>query len=155
MKSIKIILCICFGILISNTTIMASTSQTNTIVETFSDVSYIESSISFPSTSKALSSSSTKTASKTSTYKNNSGKTLWSVTVTGSFTYNGSTSKCIRSTVSTTCPDRNWKIIKSFANKTDSTASATVSTAQYLNGIHMRTINRTIKLTCSKTGKLS
>ena len=134
MKSIKIILCICFGILISNTTIMASTSQT---------------------TSKALSSSSTKTASKTSTYKNNSGKTLWSVTVTGSFTYNGSTSKCIRSTVSTTCPDRNWKIIKSFANKTDSTASATVSTAQYLNGIHMRTINRTIKLTCSKTGKLS
>ena len=149
MKSIKIILCICFGILISNTTIMASTSQTNTVVETFSDGSYIESSISFPSTSKALSSSSTKTASKTSTYKNNSGKTLWSVTVTGS------TSKCIRSTVSTTCPDRNWKIIKSFANKTDSTASATVSTAQYLNGIHMRTINRTIKLTCSKTGKLS
>ena len=148
MKSIKIILCICFGILISNTTIMASTSQTNTVVETFSDGSYIESSISFPSTSKALSSSSTKTASKTSTYKNNSGKTLWSVTVTGSFTYNGST-------VSTTCPDRNWKIIKSFANKTDSTASATVSTAQYLNGIHMRTINRTIKLTCSKTGKLS
>ena len=135
MKSIKIILCICFGILISNTTIMASTSQTNTVVETFSDGSYIESSISFPSTSKALSSSSTKTASKTSTYKNNSGKTLWSVTVTG--------------------PDRNWKIIKSFANKTDSTASATVSTAQYLNGIHMRTINRTIKLTCSKTGKLS
>ena len=46
MKSIKIILCICFGILISNTTIMASTSQTNT-VETFSDGSYIESSISF------------------------------------------------------------------------------------------------------------
>ena len=56
MKSIKIILCICFGILISNTTIMASTSQTNTVVETFSDGSYIESSISFPSTSKALSS---------------------------------------------------------------------------------------------------
>ena len=55
MKSIKIILCICFGILISNTTIMASTSQTNTVVETFSDGSYIESSISFPSTSKALS----------------------------------------------------------------------------------------------------
>lgn len=52
MKSIKIILCICFGILISNTTIMASTSQTNTVVETFSDGSYIESSISFPSTSK-------------------------------------------------------------------------------------------------------
>mgnify|MGYP006899993862 CR=1 FL=1 len=102
MKSIKIILCICFGILVSNTTIMASTSQTNIVVETFSDGSYIESSISFPSTSKALSSSSTKTASKT-----------------------------------------------------DSTASATVSTAQYLNGIHMRTINRTIKLTCSKTGKLS
>ena len=145
-----------FGILISNTTIMASTSQTNTVVETFSDGSYIESSISFPSTSKALSSSSTKTASKTSTYKNNSGKTLWSVTVTGSFTYNGSTSKCIRSTVSTTCPDRKLEINKILlTNKTDSTASATVSTAQLFNGIHMRTINRTIKLTCSKTGKLS
>lgn len=48
MKSIKIILCICFGILVSNTTIMASTSQTNIVVETFSDGSYIESSISFP-----------------------------------------------------------------------------------------------------------
>lgn len=155
MKSVKIFLCICLGILISNTTIMTSASQSNTVVETFSDGSYIESSLSFPSTYETFSNSSTKIASKTSTYKNNSGKILWSVTVTGSFTYNGSTSKCIRSTVSTTCPDRNWKIVKSFASKTDSTASATVSTAQYLNGIHMRTINRTIKLTCSKTGKLS
>ena len=33
MKSIKIILCICFGILISNTTIMASTSQTNMLLK--------------------------------------------------------------------------------------------------------------------------
>ena len=73
-KSIKIILYM-FGILVSNTTIMASTSQkTNIVVETFSDGSYIESSI-FPLHLKALSSSSTKTASKTSTYKNNSGKT--------------------------------------------------------------------------------
>lgn len=81
---------------------MTSASQANTVVETFSDGSYIESSISSPSTYETFSNSSTK-----------------------------------------------------IASKTDSTASATVSTAQYLNGIHMRTINKTIKLTCSKTGKLS
>ena len=44
---------------------------------------------------------SAKEGSKTVYCKNSSGKTLWSVTVNGTFTYNGSTSSCTSASVST------------------------------------------------------
>lgn len=64
-----------------------------TIVETFEDGSYIETVIEEATfASSARSTTSTVSGKKTNTYRNSEGSALWSVTVTGTFTYNGSLS---------------------------------------------------------------
>lgn len=52
----------------------------------------------------------TITKSKTTYYKNSAGTVLWSVTIKGTFTYNGSTSKCTSCSHSTTAPSSAWSI---------------------------------------------
>lgn len=97
----------------------------------------------------------TKTAKKTTSYKNTSGKTLWSVTVTGTFTYNGSTSICTKSNVSTSIVDTKWKIASSSSSKSGNKASATATAKYYSNGAVIATQIKTVTLTCSPTGVLS
>lgn len=48
---------------------------------------------------------STKTGTKTVNVKNSTGKVLWSVSVKGTFTYNGSTATCTTASVSTSVND--------------------------------------------------
>lgn len=97
----------------------------------------------------------TKTAKKTGTYKNANGQVLWSVTVTGTFTYNGSTSSCTKSTVSTSVVDNAWKIASSSSSKTGNKASAVATAKYYVGGTVVSTQTKTITLTCSQTGVLS
>lgn len=97
----------------------------------------------------------TKTAKKTGTYKNTNGQVLWSVTVTGTFTYNGSTSSCTKSTVSTSVVDNTWKIASSSSSKTGNKASAVATAKYYVGGTVVSTQTKTITLTCSQTGVLS
>ena len=80
-----------------------SINSTN-IIEIFDDGSYIESSTEENIVATLSRSSSTKSAKRTYTYKTSSGKILWTITVTGTFTYNGSSSSCTKASVSTTCP---------------------------------------------------
>lgn len=98
---------------------------------------------------------STKTAKKTASYKNSSGSKLWSVTVTGKFTYNGKTSSCTSSSVSATSYDSNWKISSKSSSKTGSTAIGKATAKLYLDGSYISSLTKTVKLTCDKNGKLS
>lgn len=97
----------------------------------------------------------TKIAKKTTTYKNPSGSVLWAVTVTGTFTYNGKSASCTESYVSTAVKNTNWKISGSSASKNGNTASATATGNNYINGLLIKSITKTVKLTCSVNGKLS
>ena len=133
----------------------ANSSSSKIVIETFDDGSYIESITEELPCISTLSTTSKKKGQKTYLYKNNSGKTLWSVTVIGTFTYNGTSAKCTSSSVSTTCPNTNWKISSKSASKSGATASATASAKQYQNHLYLKTITKTVKLTCSKTGKFS
>lgn len=155
MKHLKIFFLTFLCILFYSVPIMAKDTSNTVIIETFEDGSYMESTIEENPNLLPFSTSSTKSGRKTSTYKSSSGKTIWSVTVTGTFTYNGSSAKCTKATVSTTCPSNNWKIAKTSAAKSNATASATATAKQYQNGSYMRSLTRTVKLTCSKSGKLS
>lgn len=92
---------------------------------------------------------------KTTTYKNSSGKTLWSVTVNGTFTYNGSTSSCTSASVSTSAVDASWKIINKSSSKSGNTAKATATAICYLNGNPINSATKTVSLKCSASGKLS
>lgn len=127
-----------------------------TIVETFEDGSYIETVIEeATSASSARSTTSTVSGKKTNTYRNSEGSALWSVTVTGTFTYNGSSATCTKSTVSATSYNSNWKISSSSASKSGATAKATVSAKRYADGTYIRTMTQSVSLTCSQNGTLS
>ena len=98
---------------------------------------------------------SAKEGSKTVYCKNSSGKTLWSVTVNGTFTYNGSTSSCTSASVSTSVVDASWKIASKSSSKSGNTAKATATAHYYLNGNIIDRQIKTVTLKCSASVKLS
>lgn len=100
-------------------------------------------------------SSTTTTKSKTYTYYNSSNAKQWYVKVTGNFTYGNGTSKCNTSTVSAGAYTSAWKISNKSASKTGNKAIATATAKHYYNGKVTNTINETVTLTCSSTGKFS
>lgn len=123
------------------------------IEEVFEDGSYIETHI---VQDVNFARSSTTSGKKTSNYKDSSGVVLWSVTVSGTFTYNGSSATCTSSSISTTCPSSNWKLSDKRAFKFNNVAYASVIAKEYkaLN-ICVKTVDKTVALTCDKNGKLS
>ena len=98
---------------------------------------------------------STKTAKKAGSHKNASGTVLWSVTVTGTFTYNGTTSSCTKSVVSTSVSNFNWKISSSSSSKSGNKATATATAKCFYDGSMISTTSKTVTLTCDKNGNLS
>lgn len=136
----------------SNVYAIESNSTYTYIEEKFDDGSYFEITIDYGN----LNSRTSITKSKTATYKGEDGTALWSVTVKGTFTYNGSTSTCTSSSVSTKNYSTTWKLSNATSSKSGATASASVTAKQYhSNGTVLRTINKTVKLTCDKNGNLS
>lgn len=100
--------------------------------------------------------SSTRSGTKTATYRDINGKALWSITVDGKFTYNGKSATCTSSTYSKANYSTSWKLSHARASKNGASASASITAKQYhQNGSLLRTINKTVKLTCSPTGSLS
>ena len=98
--------------------------------------------------------SNTVTKSKYARYYHNN-SVQWYVKVTGTFTYGSGTSKCTSSSVSAKSSANGWKIVNSSAAKSKSTASATATAKHYYNNSVVDTVTRTVRLTCSSTGKFS
>lgn len=96
----------------------------------------------------------TKSGSKTRNYKNSSGDILWSVKVTGTFTYNGTTSSCTSCSHSTSAPGTNWTIKSSSSSKSGSTATAR-AVATLTIGSTSQDYSMSVSLTCSASGTLS
>ena len=96
-----------------------------------------------------------KTARKTANYKNAQGTTMFSVTVTGTFTYTGSSSTCTKSIASATSKNANWKISSKSASKSGNKATAKATAKRYVDGTAVETQNCTVTLTCSLNGSLS
>ena len=102
-----------------------------------------------------LRATSTRTAKKTSTCKNSSGQSLWSVTVTGTFNYNGSSATCTSSKVSTKIYNDAWKISSSSSSKSGNKATAKATGQEYFLGIAINSITRSVTLTCDGKGNVS
>lgn len=141
-------------VLLNSLNVYAYQSET---VKHFSDGGYIvitieDAKINPPAV--CLSTTST-TKSKTYTYYNSSNVKQWYVKVTGNFTYGNGTSKCNTSTVSAGAYNSTWKISNKSARKSSNKAIATATAKHYYNGNVIDTINETVTLTCSSTGKFS
>ncbi len=155
MKKFRIFLLTLIFLFSYNITVPANERSETTVIETFEDGSYIESTVYENSGISFRSATQKKSGHKTNTYKSSTGKTIWSVTVKGYFSYNGKGSSCLSSSVSTSCPNSHWKIANSSSNKSGATATASATAKKYLDGKYIQSVTRTVKLTCNKSGKLS
>ena len=124
-------------------------------VEVFEDGSYFETIIYEHTSVNTRNISTSKTGSKVGTFTNANGEALWSVTVTGTFMYDGYTVTCTSSSVSASVYSSAWKIYSKSANKTSNTAMATAVAKSYYLGTVVETKEKTVSLTCSRTGVLS
>lgn len=140
----------------ANETTMPPAQSYSYVEEVYADGSYWAITIEEISSSSLTRATQTKQASKTNKYVDANGKVLWSVTVTGTFTYNGSSATCTKSAVSTLDASVNWTVTNEKAWKLGATAYASAQGNEiYVAGIVFRTINKQVALTCSPTGKLS
>ena len=99
--------------------------------------------------------SKSKSGSKTVNVKDANNNTLWSLTVYGNFLYDGYTSSCTSSSISTSVNNSNWKITNAYASKTSNSALGYATGKQYTLGVVINTIEKSISLTCNKNGTLS
>lgn len=98
---------------------------------------------------------STKTGSKTFTYYNSNNEALWYVKVMATFSYGSGSSKCTNASVSAASNSSNWKISDKSVSKSANTATAKATAKRYAMGFTVKTIQESVTLTCSSTGKLS
>ncbi|MDR0519773.1 MAG: hypothetical protein LBG82_06960 [Clostridiales Family XIII bacterium] len=119
------------------------------------DGSYFVTTIAETKSPALRASTTTKTSSKITTYYGSSGNTLWYVKVTGTFSYNGSTSSCTASTVTAAAPASNWSISSTSASKSGNQATASATANRYNGLTVVQTVSRTVTLTCSSNGTLS
>ena len=97
---------------------------------------------------------STKSGQKTSTFYNSDNVAQWSATLSGTFTYNGSSATCTASSITHKIYSSNWKIASANATKSSNKATGKVTAKRYLI-VPVQTVEKAITITCSASGVLS
>ena len=95
------------------------------------------------------------TGNKKYTYYSNSGAEKWKATLTGKFTYTGSSATCTSSSVSVSISDSGWYQIYKNASKSGNKATASVTMGYKLDGETITRVPVSLTLTCDANGNLS
>lgn len=98
---------------------------------------------------------SSKTGTKSFTYYSADDVAQWKATVTGTFTYDGTTSTCTNSSHSVTIYISSWYKHSGSAYKSDNKAIADITMKRKFLGVVSFTKSVNITLSCDKNGKLS
>ena len=130
-----------------------ATGETDSCVKYYSDGSYTVTTIETSDLSHLDTSTIKKT--KHTTFYNSDNEKEWDITVTGTFTYTGSSATCTNSTVSYKIYDTHWKVTSSQASKSGRIAKGEFTLKRYFLGIPIKTDNETLTITCSNTGVCS
>lgn len=96
-----------------------------------------------------------RTGSKVKAYYDSESTKLFSLTVHGSFNYDGSTVTCIDASYTYEIYDSAWSLKSATASKSGATATASGTFVKKVLGITVNTITLTPTLTCDKDGNLS
>lgn len=98
-----------------------------------------------------------KTVSKTkyASYYDKNGNLLWSVFLEAEFSYNGKTSYCKEAGAYYETYDSDWEITSSGYSTDGNTATADFTAQQTKLGVKLKTVNKTLTLTCDKDGNIS
>ncbi len=99
--------------------------------------------------------SNTVTQTKSRTYYNSDDVAEWKITLTGTFTYNGTTSSCTSASCNVDVYASNWYTVSKSASKSGNTASCTVTMGKTFLGITISKPVHTLTLTCDKDGNFS
>lgn len=123
----------------------------STTVEWLEDGSRIETTIVVQDSRAA----GTKTASKIQRRIDNSGNVDVEMTLTATFTYDGTTAKATSASVSATIYDSSWSVDYKYTTRASNTATATVKLSLTTLGIVVSEATHTITLTCTPDGTIS
>ena len=117
---------------------------------------YLETSIEDVPVYNTISPQSTNTITKTKTakYKYKSGTVLWTFSITGTFSYDGTTSQCNVCFHSASAPAKTWRIKSVSSYKSGNSATAT-AIATHSNGSQSQDIVKHLTIQCSSTGVVS
>lgn len=97
----------------------------------------------------------TVTKNKNYTRYNGDSEAQWKITLTGSFTYNGTTSNCSSCSCTVTIYDDIWYTSSKTAWASGNTAYATVEMGRKLLGVTVKRETVDLTLTCDKNGNFS
>ena len=125
-------------------------NRTYTTIEYLDNGDYIETTLVVSNSTKG-----TITGAKTATYKDSSNVILWDVSVTGTFSYNGTSSTCVSASGDSHSYSSNWTVSSPTVSKSGNTATSTATGKKRLFGIVVQTQTLSVTLSCSKNGVLS
>ena len=103
---------------------------------------------------KKLSGVKTISHAKEVRYYDSKNVLLWTVTLTASFEYNGSSAVCTYAWLSFSANDPDWKLDSFDCRKEENRATCAFSVRQYKLGVPLKLIEKEITLTCSPTGEI-
>ncbi|MBQ3137701.1 MAG: hypothetical protein IJB74_09510 [Clostridia bacterium] len=96
----------------------------------------------------------TVTETKYLSYYSSDGDLLWTVYLSADFTYNGKKSVCDDVKTFSIIYDSDWTLISREGTKNGSTASAYFKIRQNKLGVPLKTIERTVSISCDKDGNI-
>ena len=99
--------------------------------------------------------STTKSGSKNYVWHESDGNELWRATLTGTFSYTGTSSVCTASSCSVKITDTDWYTVSKNASRTSNYAYADVTMGRKFIGITVEEKSINIKLTCDRYGNLT
>lgn len=131
-------------------TFAANTNETESIIY-LKDGSYITITVE----ELGVRASGTKTGKKNLTYTASDGTVCWQATLTGTFTYTGTSATCTASSCSITIYESNWYTVSKSATKSGNIATATITMGRKFLGVTISKDTYDITLSCDKNGNLS
>ena len=99
--------------------------------------------------------SNTITKTKTSSVKDSNNKTLWQVSITATFKYDGKTAECTSYTYDAKSSASAWSIDSVTGSKNGNSATATATAKMTGIGGVSQSYTRSVTITCSPTGTVS
>lgn len=133
---------------------IANASQEPELLEIirYEDGSYLEITLEAAPQTRA---SGSLTKTKNYTFTNSNGVAEWKISLTGSFTYTGTTSTCTAASCNVTIYQSNWSAASKSASKSGNTAYGTARILRKYLGVTVSDKTYNLTLTCDKNGNVS
>lgn len=136
-----------------NTAYAAEKIVTESSIEYFDDGSYIITRVT-ESTITTFAAQTTS-RSKSADYYESDNTKAWTVTLNAVFSYTGSSATCTSATTSSRVYNDNWRVTTAVPSKSGNKATGTFTVKKYMLGVAIKTVNKTLTITCSNTGVCS